>query len=934
MKNVPFRVLFREFLFRMVDLELLAPKGDISKLLGQFAALLIFVSAAFGLPALFMGSTEGLTGQIALMLTLSIEHFLIATTMLVVGLFAVLTWDSTFPNRRDVFVLAPLPVRTRTMFLAKIGAVAAALALTVLALHAMGGIVWPLVLHSQGAAQSTPALTYVAALRPVDANGFEKVLNIDLAPAFLPGRGAFAPETGAGTVVGVLHHGVRRIFAYGTAQPDSIFEIGSISKTFTGLLLARMVAQEMATLDEPVRELLPRGTVDRPAGREITLLDLATHHSGLPSWPDNLKPADPENPLADYRVADLYAFLSKRGVARKPDVSFDYSNFGFSLLGEALANRARVAFPDLLKQQIAGPLGLRDTVIELSDEQAARLIQGHDMRHQPVHRWDMDAMAGAGGIRSTAGDMLTYLEAQLHPEKATGESLAAAISQTHKLRADLAESYWIALAWFYSVDNGTYWHNGATGAYSSYAFFHPKADYAAIVLVNQAAGLATLLGEHVRQRFAGEPAISLENVVIPARTGFYAFARFLVAYWFTMFAAGAFIFCFVLGLQGLTAQLLPRYWFLRVSALLQLAAFCGFVCGYMLQPMAVTPGAILSAQNHGLVYWSPSYWFLGLFQQLNGSPALAPLARRAWLGLTVCIALTATAYLLSYLRTIRKIVEEPNIVASSRTLHWLPRFGNHLATAVTQFSIRTLLRSRQHRMILAFYWGIAFASVIFISKSPGVQKQLGGGENMWHQPNVPMLVASGLVLCAAIVGIRVAVSIPLEPRSNWIFQVMPLKGGRQNLAALRRALYMLALAPVWFASAMLFLGLWPWRAAVSHLTVLWLLGIALTEVCLSGFHKIPFTCFYTPGRSQANIAVLGFLGLLFLILKAAEMERRALDDLASFLRMIVVLSILAGFARWRTSALANSWESELRFEDAPIPAIFALDLHRDGTPPA
>ena len=84
------------------------------------------------------------------------------------------------------------------------------------------------------------------------------------------------------------------------------------------------------------------------------------------------------------------------------------------------------------------------------------------------------------------------------------------------------------------------------------------------------------------------------------------------------------------------------------------------------------------------------------------------------------------------------------------------------------------------------------------------------------------------------------------------------------------ALYILGLVPVWFASATLFLGLWPWRAAVSYLALLWLLGIALTELCFSCFYKIPFTCLYTPGRSQANMAVLGFLGLLFLTLKAAE----------------------------------------------------------------
>jgi uncharacterized protein YjeT (DUF2065 family) len=96
-----------------------------------------------------------------------------------------------------------------------------------------------------------------------------------------------------------------------------------------------------------------------------------------------------------------------------------------------------------------------------------------------------------------------------------------------------------------------------------------------------------------------------------------------------MLTAGAFIFCFVLGLQGLAAQLLPRRWFLRVSSILQLASFCLFVTGYILQPIAVTPAYILAAQNGGPLYWSPSFWFLGLFQQLSGSPALAPLARRA-----------------------------------------------------------------------------------------------------------------------------------------------------------------------------------------------------------------------------------------------------------------------------------------------------------------
>jgi serine-type D-Ala-D-Ala carboxypeptidase/endopeptidase len=105
-----------------------------------------------------------------------------------------------------------------------------------------------------------------------------------------------APDTGGGLVIGAIQHGARMIFVYGAAKEDSIFEIGSISKTFTGLILARMVGQQKVTLDEPVRQLLPEGTVAKPNGPEITLLDLASQHSGLPRMPDNFHPGNPEDP--------------------------------------------------------------------------------------------------------------------------------------------------------------------------------------------------------------------------------------------------------------------------------------------------------------------------------------------------------------------------------------------------------------------------------------------------------------------------------------------------------------------------------------------------------------------------------------------------------------------------------------------------------------
>jgi CubicO group peptidase (beta-lactamase class C family) len=365
-----------------------------------------------------------------------------------------------------------------------------------------------------------PPPTYDPALAPVSAADLQSVLDKDLAEALKSGQ--LAPATGAGVSIAVIEHGVRRVFSYGAAKPDSIFEIGSITKTFTGLILSQLVEQGKVRFDEPVRELLPPGTVAKPAGDEITLLDLATQHSGLPPMPDNFKPADSTNPYADYRAANLYEFLGKHGVAKPAAPGFVYSNLGFGVLGQALAVQSDLSYPALLKEQVVDPLGLKDTTVSLTPEQLARFIPGHSGDHRPAHAWDLDALAGAGAIRSTAGDMLTYLEANLHPEAlkpagktAASTTLSAALAQQHELRADAMPGSRIALAWLYQSESGNYWHNGATGGYSSFAFFNPKGDYAAVVLLNTSIGsngsFADLLGLHIGQRLAGKPAISLAN---------------------------------------------------------------------------------------------------------------------------------------------------------------------------------------------------------------------------------------------------------------------------------------------------------------------------------------------------------------------------------------------------------------------------------------
>ena len=282
---------------------------------------------------------------------------------------------------------------------------------------------------------------YDPAMPPVNADDLQSVLDRDLAGALKSGE--LAPSTGAGVSIALVVHGVRRVFSYGVARPDSIFEIGSITKTFTGLILSQMVEQGKVKFDDPVRELLPPGTVEKPTGREITLLDLVTQHSGLPRMPDNFKPTDAANPYADYHAANLYAFLAKHGVARPDTTEFLYSNLGFGLLGQALSVRAGKPYPALLEEEVLKPLGMDDTAVELTPAQHARFIPGHTADHRPAHAWDLDALAGAGAIRSTAPDMLIYLEANLHPEKIktkdawpAAKTIVAALAQSHELHAD------------------------------------------------------------------------------------------------------------------------------------------------------------------------------------------------------------------------------------------------------------------------------------------------------------------------------------------------------------------------------------------------------------------------------------------------------------------------------------------------------------------
>jgi CubicO group peptidase (beta-lactamase class C family) len=354
---------------------------------------------------------------------------------------------------------------------------------------------------------------------PVDVGHLQELLDQDMAPALA--NGELAPGTDAGVTIGVVQHGVRRVLAYGTAMPDSVFEIGSVTKTFTGLLLAQLVEQKKVRLDEPVRQLLPAGTVAAPpSGPEITLVDLSAQRSGLPPLPDNLHIADLNDPYAGYDKKALLAFVASHGVVMPAKPEYSYSNLGVGLLGEVLAERAGRTYDALVHDEITGPLGMKDTAVTLTASMRARFIPGHDGDHKPAKAWTQDALAGAGAIRSTAADMLTYLEAQLHPDKLprsasstpSGKTLAAALAASHVIQGESNPGMHIALNWQRIDRSGEFWHNGATGGYSSFALFDPEHDFAIIILSNTTAGghdFTAVLARHIAQRLVGKPAVPL-----------------------------------------------------------------------------------------------------------------------------------------------------------------------------------------------------------------------------------------------------------------------------------------------------------------------------------------------------------------------------------------------------------------------------------------
>jgi CubicO group peptidase (beta-lactamase class C family) len=221
-------------------------------------------------------------------------------------------------------------------------------------------------------------------------------------------------------------------------------------------------------------------------GRAVTLLDLATQRSGLPRLPDNLAPADPANPYADYDEKRLLAFLKTYKPTRDAGARYEYSNLGAGLLGYLLARRAGSDYATLVRRRITRPLGMADTVEALTPGQRARFAPPHDEHMQPTEAWDMGALAGAGALKSDADDLLTFVAANLGLVKTP---LAAAMADMRVRRAGgFAPNADIGIVWnlVRTPVGEIVFHNGATGGARAAIAFDPVRRRGVVVLVNGA----------------------------------------------------------------------------------------------------------------------------------------------------------------------------------------------------------------------------------------------------------------------------------------------------------------------------------------------------------------------------------------------------------------------------------------------------------------
>ncbi len=296
-----------------------------------------------------------------------------------------------------------------------------------------------------------------------------------------------------GVSIGVLQNGVMRTYTYGETEKGSgempgthsVYEIGSITKTFTATLLAWYVNTGKVLLNDPITKYLPDSVKMNEELKGITLQMLSNHTSGLPRVPDNLMDGNANllNPYKLYNRKKLFSYLKRCKLVSAPGTVAAYSNLGAGLLGTLLEVATKKPYEKMLDEIIITPLKLDATGISLKNsEHAAQLLPVYNENGEKTPRWDFDALAGAGAVRSTSIDLLVYAQANLDLNTSPrGKALAMTQKITHE-----DEKMNIGLGWMLrkGLKYPVYWHNGGTYGSSSYIGFIPGKGAAVVVLSN------------------------------------------------------------------------------------------------------------------------------------------------------------------------------------------------------------------------------------------------------------------------------------------------------------------------------------------------------------------------------------------------------------------------------------------------------------------
>ncbi|WP_042693263.1 serine hydrolase [Azospirillum sp. B506] len=331
------------------------------------------------------------------------------------------------------------------------------------------------------------------------------------------------PAGGGSLVVGVIRGGRTLVIGRGEAgRPDggppdgrTLFQIASLTKPFTGTIMADLMREGRVAPTDPVQRHLrrlgplPVAHVPDYNGRPIRLRDLATHTAGLPNVPETPRFSwnrleDPRNPYKQLSRGELASWLSGYRLPVPPGERFSYSNAGMSVLGEALAAAAGQPYETLLKRLVTDRFGLRDTTLQLTAEQRARKAAGH-ARGRIVPDWEAPAMLPAFGLYSSADDLLRWLAANLGdcragpaagpngrgcvPSVAATLGLAQAVQVDGRSLVDPGSlgSGAMALGWFVAwATDGTpiHWHSGSTGGFNAYIAFSKAHDWGVVALTN------------------------------------------------------------------------------------------------------------------------------------------------------------------------------------------------------------------------------------------------------------------------------------------------------------------------------------------------------------------------------------------------------------------------------------------------------------------